>query len=300
MFCRNCGNELPDNSKFCLKCGAEVSEQIKLNNESATKEVKTEYEKDTTKEQIKETLVGGAGNYLDFRFKFIFIGALLCALIFFMKHQIVPGIILFVWGIILSPMVVKRVFNKSKSKIILFILLILSVLIISVVWVEPNEQMGEPIKQNEEADEEIEEPSEALDTRNDIIALHADETAQLNSTDENGNIIEDEELLLTVRSARPYMDEDEYGMGIGEITAIDYEFENTGNADAYAGPEYLSVYADGQYVEQVYLMNPDDITNGGTISPGRILTGTIYVDFVINAYDNIEVECGNITWNVRK
>ena len=24
MFCKNCGNELPDGSKFCSKCGAAV------------------------------------------------------------------------------------------------------------------------------------------------------------------------------------------------------------------------------------------------------------------------------------
>lgn len=34
MFCKNCGNELPDNSKFCPNCGTNVieGEQTSVNN----------------------------------------------------------------------------------------------------------------------------------------------------------------------------------------------------------------------------------------------------------------------------
>ena len=34
MICRNCGNEIPDNSKFCLSCGCELMPENEYNNDS--------------------------------------------------------------------------------------------------------------------------------------------------------------------------------------------------------------------------------------------------------------------------
>ncbi len=53
MYCQHCGNELPDNSQFCNRCGQSVKvplqtqEQITLVNEKVTKPLSTQEAKTT-------------------------------------------------------------------------------------------------------------------------------------------------------------------------------------------------------------------------------------------------------------
>lgn len=69
MFCKNCGNELPDDVKFCNKCGTSI--------EGVKPEEKKKVEDKTVKYQIKPTFKWGYKLFTNFAY------AALLVLIFF-------------------------------------------------------------------------------------------------------------------------------------------------------------------------------------------------------------------------
>lgn len=52
MYCRNCGNEMKDNEKFCSHCGA--ARPVLKNNVEGTVEQKTPDNKETSQSVVEE------------------------------------------------------------------------------------------------------------------------------------------------------------------------------------------------------------------------------------------------------
>ena len=55
MFCRYCGNQLPENAKFCSSCGAKVDEEVQ---EVKHEEPQVVYVKEQTEEEQKTKHAG--------------------------------------------------------------------------------------------------------------------------------------------------------------------------------------------------------------------------------------------------
>ena len=51
MFCTDCGNDIPDNSKFCFSCGANLSESLG--------DLTTEVDSKSEPSEIEDTLSDG-------------------------------------------------------------------------------------------------------------------------------------------------------------------------------------------------------------------------------------------------
>lgn len=61
MFCRNCGKEVPENTKFCPNCGEDLSLESKVSNAARKVFRSTEEELKSSISEIQQSLNGGQG-----------------------------------------------------------------------------------------------------------------------------------------------------------------------------------------------------------------------------------------------
>lgn len=98
MFCRNCGSQLPDNSKFCTKCGASTGVGGNTSQQQYTGNVQPQAQQATSNSQLQQE--DNICAILGLIFAFIFPIAGLILSIIGMKKQQYHG--LAVAGLVIS------------------------------------------------------------------------------------------------------------------------------------------------------------------------------------------------------
>lgn len=112
-----------------------------------------------------------------------------------------------------------------------------------------------------------------------------------------GDIVEISNLKITYNSAAPYTSNNQFLQPKAGHTyyRVEFEFENTGDADEFVSSVDFECYADGYAMSETFL-DVDDYLSTATISSGNKIKGAIYYEVPTDAKEiKLEYEANYFT-----